>query len=237
MKKVISSETEVTSPSAEPSLPNPSPSPSAEPEETKVPKSPLSTPFIVEPQENKPEKTVYIYYFDGIDNSRVKIMMQLLTDIIGKEKPTVIYFLFASNGGGVDAGVTFYNFLKSLPVKIIIHNIGTIDSIATVIFCAGAIRYASPHSTFLFHGVTLNMNGSFSLPQINEIKTRIEENHNTIAGIIHENTKLTIKEIKNSFDQGITRDVRFALKKGIIHKIKPAQIPQEAVFVSININS
>jgi len=68
-------------------------------------------------------------------------------------KPDVLYFLFSSNGGSVNAGIALYNFLRALPVEIIMHNTGSIDSIATVIFLAADKRYAALHSTFLFHGV------------------------------------------------------------------------------------
>ena len=153
---------------------------------------------------SQPRKTVYVSYFDGIDRGRVKALMGLVNQIISKEKPDSIYFLISSNGGEVDAGVTFYNFLKALPVEIVMHNVGTIDSIANVIFVAGGKRYASPHSTFLFHGVKMNFgaNAQLSLPQLNEIRTRIQKNHNTIAGIVCGNTKMTEDKIKRLFNEG-----------------------------------
>lgn len=189
-----------------------------------------------------PEKakktTVYINYFDKIDTERVKVIMALVSSIIAKEKPDVLYFLFASNGGSVDAGVALYNFLESLPLKIVMHNIGSIDSIANVVFSAGKERYAVPHATFLFHGVTVTLNSqtTISLPQLNEIRDRIHKNHSTIAGIICSKTAIEEKEIKRLFSEGETKDVKFALEKGIIDKVKPAKIPQGALFISININ-
>jgi len=55
-------------------------------------------------------------------------------------------------------GVTLYNFIRSLPVKTIMHNIGIIDSIANVVFLAANERYANPSSSFLFHGVGFDVN-------------------------------------------------------------------------------
>ncbi len=164
--------------------------------------------------------------------------MALITEILRKEKPNILYFIFASSGGVVDAGVALYNFLKSIPVEIVMHNIGSIDSIANVIFVAGKKRFAVEHSTFLFHGVTITINGSqrLALPQINEIRDRIHKDHNKIAGIICDNTKISEKSLKNLFTQGETKSVEFALEKGIIHKIKPLQIPKDSIVVSININ-
>ena len=187
---------------------------------------------------NANNKTIYINYFDSIDAGRVKAIMGIVAEILVREKPSCLYFLFASNGGSVDAGITLYNFLKALPIKVIMYNIGTIDSIANVIFVAGSERYAAPHATFLFHGVTWGFSAetNLSLPQINEIRDRIHKNHATIAGIICSNTSMTEKEIEKLFNEGETKDVSFALEKGIIHEVKAAQIPQDALFISININ-
>lgn len=189
------------------------------------------------------QKTIYIYYLGGIDEQRVNAIIGIVTQLMVNEKPDVLYFLFSSNGGGVDAGVTLYNYLKSLPIEIVMHNIGSIDSIANVVFMAGKKRYASPHAVFLFHGVVMNIPPSgtstttLTLPIINEMRDRILNNHNTIAGIVCGSTKIRDREIKRLFSQGQTKDVRFALQKGIIDKIQLPQMPQNPLIVAININS
>jgi len=181
-------------------------------------------------------KTVYVYFYDDIDAGRVKTIMAILSNIVANEKPDTLYFLFASRGGQVDAGVTLYNFLKSLPAEIVMHNIGVINSIANVIFLSGSKRYAAPHSTFLFHGAAVQLNGNLSLPQLNEIRDSPSKDQDTIAGIVCDNTKMQRKTIETLFLQGETKDVKFALEHGIIDEIKSPQMPKDAVFVSININ-
>ena len=75
------------------------------------------------------------------------------------------------------------------------------------------------------------------LPQLNEIRDRILNNHNTIAGIICGGTKISDREIKRLFSEGQTKDVRFALQKGIIDEVQLPQIPQNALTVTINVNA
>ena len=179
-------------------------------------------------------KTIYITYFDKIDALRVRGLMALCTQLISQYKPTVLHFLFSSPGGEVSAGITFYNFLKSLPVKIIMHNMGSIDSIATVIFLAGEERYAASHSTFLFHGVSLQINGGIHLSQLNEFRSGIQEDQNKIAGIIASNTKMKKKEIKNLFLQGESKTTSFAIEKGIINSVKQAIIPNGEMHITAN---
>ena len=64
-----------------------------------------------------------------------------------------IYVLLSSPGGSVASGVALYNYITSLPARVIIPNIGIVDSVANLVFLAGTKRYAAPNSSFLFHGV------------------------------------------------------------------------------------
>lgn len=50
-------------------------------------------------------------------------------------------------------GMNLYNILRAMPFKLVTHNVGNVDSIDNAVFLAGEERYASPHSTFMFHGV------------------------------------------------------------------------------------
>lgn len=178
----------------------------------------------------------YVNFVDGITLEKVKIVMAVCSDIYVKHKPETIYFSFSSGGGDVDAGVNLYTFLKGLPCRIIMHNTGSIDSIANVVFMAGDERYATKFSTFLFHGVRFDINGQMSLHlnQISELQDRIQKMHNKIADIICQNSKLTKKKLQKFLFEGKTEDAAFALKHGIIHDIRDFKIPENTPFVSIN---
>lgn len=185
-----------------------------------------------------PPKVFYINYFDVIDPIRVKMLMAMVTEIVNKERPDVLYFLFASNGGIVDAGIVFYNFLKSLPVKIVMHNTGVIDSIANVIFMAGAERYAAKHSSFLFHGIGAGFdpNVRLTVKQVKERVSGLESDEKKIAGILCENSNLTQEQVSKYFDSGEAVGVDFAKTNGVIHEIKDPSIPKGAPLMTININ-
>ncbi len=180
--------------------------------------------------------TFYLNFVDKIDLERVKYVMNVCSNIVDQVKPKNIYFLFSSNGGDVDAGIDLYNFLKALPARVIMHNIGSIDSIANVVFLAGEERYASKFTSFLFHGVNMNINQptQLNINQLNEITNRLNTSQEKIAGIVCENTKITKKQIANLFKQGKTEGIKFALDKGIIDAEKSAQIPTGAPFLSLN---
>ena len=182
-------------------------------------------------------KTFYINYFDVIDDMRVQNLMAVCSNVLAQQKPDEIYFLFASGGGGINAGIVFYNFLRSLPSKVIMHNTGIIDSVATIIFLAGEERFAAPHSSFLFHGAQLNFNEktSASANKLAEYSSQLKQDEKKMSGIYVERSKLTEPEVNNLFIQGESKDPSYALEKGIIHDIRNTSIPKDAPFLTLNI--
>jgi ATP-dependent protease ClpP protease subunit len=138
-----------------------------------------------------PQKTVYINFFDGIDPAKVNKFIHFTVDAIKQHNPTEIYYFISSNGGDVDSGFTLYNFLVSLQSKITIsmHNIGTIDSIANVIFMGGQKRYAAPNASFLYHGIVMNFNaGGYGRTILKENLSRLDGMETRMADTISKNS-------------------------------------------------
>ena len=182
-------------------------------------------------------KTVYVNFFDSINDVKVKTVMAAVSEIINNQTPDVIYCLFSSPGGQVEPGITLYNFLRSLPVEIIMHNTGSTDSIANVIFLAANTRYASVHSSFIFHGVNWNFGAGASMNrgQLAETTSGLDALETKIRGVITERTKLTDEEVRALFTQGETKDPNYALSKGIINEIKNPSIPKNVPILSFNL--
>jgi ATP-dependent protease ClpP protease subunit len=153
------------------------------------------------------KKTVYVNFFDVINAAKVKTIMAVVSDLVSQQKPDVIYCLFSSPGGEVEAGISLYNFLRSLPVEIVMHNTGSIDSIANVVFLSASTRYASTHSSFLFHGVNWGFaaNTNVNRTQLNEILSGLDASESKISGVLTERTKLTTAEVRALFTQGESR--------------------------------
>ncbi len=139
------------------------------------------------------------------------------------------YFLFSSPGGNVMNGINVYNYLRSLPIRLTIHNIGIVDSIANVIFLAAETRYAVKNSSFLFHGVGFDITQArFEEKQIKEKLEIIERDQKLIADIIADRTKLTVPEVEQMFLEAKTMTPEEALGKQIVSDIREAKIPEGA---------
>jgi ATP-dependent protease ClpP protease subunit len=180
-------------------------------------------------------KTIYINFFDGIDPVKANKFIKFTTDVINQHNPTELYFLISSNGGDVDSGFVLYNFLISLQnsLTITMHNTGSIDSIANVIFVSGQNRYAAPNASFLFHGVSMNFNGPQNRTTLKESLSRLEGMENRIGQTVSKHTKLSEAELTSLFQQGEGKDVNFALSKEIIQEIKIPAIPQGSIHLAM----
>ena len=180
-------------------------------------------------------KTVYINFFDGIDAPKVNKFIQFTMETIKEHNPSELYFFIASNGGDVDSGFVLYNFLISLQSKMTItmHNNGTVDSIANVIFSAGQNRYASPNASFLFHGVSMNFGGGQNRTALKEALSRLDGMENRIAQTVCKHSKLTEAEITSLFKQGEGKDVNFAISKGIIQEVRDPAVPPGSVHLAM----
>ncbi|MCB9899130.1 MAG: ATP-dependent Clp protease proteolytic subunit [Planctomycetes bacterium] len=148
--------------------------------------------------------------------------MRACTDLSNKGVGT-IYVLLSTPGGSVTNGIHIYNVLRALPSKVIMHNVAAVNSIGNVIFLAGEERYASPSTTFMYHGVGFDVQGARfeermlreRLDSISLISRRLETSSARAP------TSPTQARLMTS-SAGSHRDTAFAKDRGIIHDVREA---------------
>ena len=179
--------------------------------------------------------TVYLTFHDTITLESANRVIDFCAKAIAQYKPKRLYFLFSSGGGWVDPGVTLYNYLRGLPQEVVMHNVGSIDSIANAVFLAGHIRYATPASAFVLHGIswTFAQGATLSYSQMQETISRFDAAEQLTARIIGDRTKITAEEVRALFRQGESKTPAFALEKGLINEIRDVKIPEGAPLHSI----
>jgi ATP-dependent Clp protease protease subunit len=161
-----------------------------------------------------------------INQQSQSALIGYLTDLAinGATKLTIA---ISSPGGNVVSGVTMYNSLISMPYEIVTHNIGNVDSIAVVIFLAGARRLANPASTFMFHGAGFDGNANERLEESN-LRAKLDTliaNHKTISEIISTRTSLNLADCMKLFEKQETKDTGWASSLGLINDIKEFRLP------------
>jgi ATP-dependent Clp protease, protease subunit len=179
------------------------------------------------PQPVQPPQRVYLAFSTNITPQSVG---KLLTECANCSNQGVkeIHILFASFGGNVAAGIYAYNVLRALPLKLVTYNVGNVDSIANVVFLAGEERFAVPHATFMFHGVSFDFSGNLHVdrPWLTDRLDSLNADHKKMALIIKDRAKFdNIDEILNLFSTQATRDAEFAHAKGLVHKVEHAKVP------------
>jgi ATP-dependent Clp protease, protease subunit len=180
------------------------------------------------------QKTIYINFFEEINPQRANQFINFCTQIFQQQRPDIIQINISSPGGNVAVGMILHNYLKSLPCKLIMHNIGSVDSIATIIFLSGEERYANPNSSFLFHGILTHFSAqtAMTMYQLKERLSGLEVDQNKISNTITGLTKISQSELDDLFLQGDVKSPEFALEKGFIHEIKEMKLPKDAIVFS-----
>ena len=145
-----------------------------------------------------------------------------------------VNLLINSNGGSVNVGVALYNILRGMPITMVTHNVGNVDSIANIVFLAGDRRYSAPQATFMFHGVASAFGGGvLSGQQAREVARNIQADEDRIAAIIAERSNLGVATIREFFREAATKDAAYAASAGLIDEIRVPEIPQGSTILSV----
>jgi len=168
--------------------------------------------------------TVYISFSAEINAHTTESLIAVFANEINQGKRD-FYLMLSTPGGAVMNGLNLYNVLRGFPITT--HNVGNVDSIGNAIFLAGQTRYACPHSTFMFHGVSFNFTQGVNLDErgSRERLANILSDQKRIGSIIQERTTLSAKRVRAMFREARTIDSTFAAGCGIVDEIRDVQVP------------
>lgn len=143
-----------------------------------------------------------------------------------------ISLCMTSTGGALDHAYYIYGVLDALPVKLITHNLGSVQSAANMLFLCGDERYAIEGSTFFFHNASFTATGGQVMTEafISERLKAIQYEDNRSAAILAAKTGRTLEEVREWQNAELVMNTDAAIKNGIIHGVKPFSIPEKAYF-------
>jgi len=177
---------------------------------------------------------VYVSFSAEINTSTTENLIGVMANCANAQVKQV-YLLLSTTGGAVKDGFNLYNVLRGMPFELVTHNTGNVDSIGIIIFLAGSKRYATQHSTFMFHGITfpVQQQQRVELKYLKERLSGLISDQKRIGSLITQHTKVSDTEIAKLFLEGQTKDSEFAVDKGIIHEIREVQIPTGCPVISL----
>jgi ATP-dependent protease ClpP protease subunit len=179
--------------------------------------------------------TVYVSFSAEINANTTESLIATMANC-ANEGADEVQLLISSPGGMVMYGMTLYNTLRAMPFRLITHNVGNVDSIGNAVFLAGEQRFASPHSTFMFHGVGFDqVPGAPRLDEkyLGELTGGLLADQSRIAAVIEERTNLDAPKIEPLFREAQTKDAAYAVGVGIVHEVKDVEIPPGAPVIAL----
>jgi ATP-dependent protease ClpP protease subunit len=207
----------------------PSPSGAPAPPQMVMPGMPPGFQQMLMAQQRPPPHRIYVSFSAEINAHTTESLIALCSQHVNQGVKE-IYLMLSTPGGAVMNGLNLYNVLRALPINLITHNVGNVDSIGNAVFLAGKERYACQHSTFMFHGVGFSTPNAthFEEKSLRERLGSVLADQKRIGSIIGERTGLKKGEIGNLFKEARTKDADYARRVGIVHDIRDAEIPEGA---------
>jgi ATP-dependent protease ClpP protease subunit len=108
-------------------------------------------------------KQTHLSFCGPIDSHGASRIADALNTAVNKGVDDV-YLTMSSPGGYVADGIFLYNHIRALPLDVHMHNVGSVSSIAVVVFLAGRHRNVSQHAAFLIHPTTVAANNASLAP-------------------------------------------------------------------------
>ena len=168
----------------------------------------------------------YIRLLAPITPDTANALLQSIDNLL-KMNVEKIHLLISSPGGDVSQGIAIHNYLKHLPIELSTYNIGIVDSIGVIIYCAGKNRFCDSRARFLIHNPKLNLQGPFQLDerQLSEFLKSLQNDKENIAGIISDTTGQDISQIMNLMGQPTTFTEMEAKAIGLVNGNAELVIP------------
>ena len=179
-------------------------------------------------------KPVVIKFFAPVIDVTINALMNAVDQKM-KDGVSKIVILISSPGGSVFHGLSAYNYLKGLPVKIATHNFGSVDSMGITLYCGGSERFSVPQARFLLHAVNARFGANASLEekQLEERLKGLRIDIENIAKVISANTNKSVEEITSAMLDRTTLNPEQAKSWGLVHKIKSELFEAGSEVISI----
>lgn len=87
-----------------------------------------------------------------VDSQMASVIIRSLM-IMSAQNTKPINVMLSSPGGDVSDGLAIYDFIRACPCPVHIQANGIVASSAFIIFLAGDVRTATPHTSFMMHSI------------------------------------------------------------------------------------
>jgi ATP-dependent Clp protease, protease subunit len=144
-----------------------------------------------------------------------------------------VRLLISSPGGQVSPAITAYNMLRGLRVPVETLNLGTVESMAVPLYCAGEKRLAMPQSRFVIHRLAWRASGVFTEDRVREHLRGLEVDHGNVQRILSERTGMPLAKAVKLLAESAVLSADEALKAGLVHEIATDVMDEGTKLIAI----
>jgi ATP-dependent Clp protease, protease subunit len=185
----------------------------------------------------QPRPIAYVSFTAEIVPKTIEVLLAQMADLVNKGFRE-IHLLLSTPGGSVSHGIAAYNVLRGLPITLVTHNVGNVDSIGTVIFLAGQRRYACPEATFMLHGVAcgVQVQSQFFEKNLQERLASVKADQDRIAAIYLTRAGITLDDSERFFLGETNLSAAVAVTRGIVNELREVSIPAGSPVLQLVFN-
>lgn len=176
--------------------------------------------------------SIHIINFTGPINSSSCARLIEKCSLALQQDASELVLNIATMGGECSYGFALYNYLRTLPIPLRTHNLGTVESMGNILYLAGEVRTAATHSKFLFHPFHWTLNGAVDHPRIAEYAMSLDYDLKLYARIVAERTGGAAEPLDiPAYLIAAPRilDAEAAIASGLSQRIDDGTLPADAV--------
>jgi ATP-dependent Clp protease protease subunit len=179
-----------------------------------------------------PAKVSYLGFTGGIDSAGVTRVAAALNGAVNNGFGEV-QLCFSSLGGFVADGIYLYNHIRSLPVKIVGYNVGSVSSIAVAVFLAAEERYCSSHAMFMIHPTVIPSQEGMGADRLQSALDAALADDTRTENILRERALIPDRLLTERRTRDVHINPEKAAEYGIVHGVREFVLPRGHQMIQI----
>jgi ATP-dependent Clp protease protease subunit len=170
-------------------------------------------------------KIAYLGYTGPIDSKGVGRIAAALNTAVNNACDEA-QLSFSSLGGYVSDGIYLYNHIRSLPLNVVIHNTGSVSSIAVAVFVAAHERYCSPHAMFMIHPTVMPSQEGMTSERLQSSLNAALADDTRTENILRERAAVPEEILVARRFKDVYISPKEAMIYGLVHAVKDFTLPK-----------
>jgi ATP-dependent Clp protease protease subunit len=170
-------------------------------------------------------KIAYLGYTGAIDSDGVSRIAAAINNAVNNSFDEV-NLCFSSLGGYVSDGIYLYNHIRGLPLNVVIHNVGSVSSIAVAVFVAAHERYCSPYAMFMIHPTVMPSQEGMTSERLQSSLNAALADDTRTENILRERAAIPEEILVARRFKDVYITPKEAVIYGLVHGVKEFSLPR-----------